>query len=62
MYKVILVRSALKDLHYETLEWLKKRGIEPPRARSKKTGGPTENLSGGNQQVELELALNPVAI
>ena len=38
MYKLILVRSALKDLHHEALEWLKKRGIEPPRARSKKTG------------------------
>lgn len=36
MYKVILVRSALKDLHYEALEWLKKRGIEPPRIRPKK--------------------------
>ena len=36
MYKAIVVRSALKDLHYEALEWLKKRGIEPPRTRSKK--------------------------
>ena len=38
MYKVILVRPALKDLHHEALEWLKKRGIEPPRTRSKKIG------------------------
>jgi len=38
MYKAILVRSALQDLHHEALEWLKERGIEPPRARSKKRG------------------------
>ncbi|MDY6970986.1 MAG: hypothetical protein SV775_01515 [Thermodesulfobacteriota bacterium] len=30
MYRAILVRSALKDLHKETLEWLKERNIEPP--------------------------------
>lgn len=38
MYKAIVVRSALKDLHHEALEWLKKRGIEPPRTRSKTIG------------------------
>lgn len=30
MYKAILVRSALKDLHSEALQWLKNRGIAPP--------------------------------
>jgi hypothetical protein len=38
MYKVILIRSALKDLHHEALEWLKKRGIERPKTRSKRIG------------------------
>jgi hypothetical protein len=38
MYKAILIRSALKDLHHEALEWLKKRGIDPPKAKSKKLG------------------------
>lgn len=38
MYKLILVRSALKDLHHEALEWLKKRGIEHTSTRSKKIG------------------------
>jgi hypothetical protein len=38
MYKAILVRSALKDLHSEALEWLKERGIEPPSPRSKRVG------------------------
>ena len=33
MYKAILVRSALKDLHIEALEWLRARGIEPPSRR-----------------------------
>ncbi|MBW2020990.1 MAG: hypothetical protein JRI58_12950 [Deltaproteobacteria bacterium] len=36
MYKTILVRAALKDLHQEAREWLKARGIEPPRPRAKK--------------------------
>jgi len=38
MYKAIAVRSALKDLHHEALAWLRKRGIEYPRARSKRVG------------------------
>ncbi len=38
LYKAILIRSALKDLHHEALEWLKKRHIEPPKARSKGVG------------------------
>jgi len=36
MYKAIMARSALKYLHREALEWLKKRGIEHPGTRSKK--------------------------
>ena len=41
MYKAILVRSPLKDLHAEALEWLKNRGIAPPmpRAGKKPHGG-----------------------
>jgi len=38
MYKAIVVRSALRDLHPEALQWLKTRGIEPLKARSKKRG------------------------
>ena len=38
MYKAILVRSALKDLHHDALEWLKERGIEPPILKPKKKG------------------------
>jgi hypothetical protein len=30
MYKAILVRSALKDLHKDALNWLKDKGFEPP--------------------------------
>ncbi len=37
MYKAILIRPALGDLHHEATEWLKERGVEPPKARSKKT-------------------------
>ena len=36
MYKAIVVRSALKDLHQEAFEWFKARGIDPPGPR---TGG-----------------------
>lgn len=38
MYRALLARSALKDLHQEALERLKKRGIEHPRIISKKIG------------------------
>lgn len=38
MYRAILVRSALKDLHHDALEWLKERGIEPPTLKPKKKG------------------------
>ena len=38
MYKAILVRSALKDLHSGALEWLKEHGIESPSPRSKRVG------------------------
>lgn len=33
MYKAIVVRSALRDLHKEASEWLKARGIELPGPR-----------------------------
>jgi hypothetical protein len=36
MYKAILVRSPLRDLHPEAVQWLKRQGIEPPRPRSRK--------------------------
>ena len=39
MYKAILVRSALKDLHHEASDWLKERGIEPPTPKRKWVGG-----------------------
>jgi hypothetical protein len=38
MYKVIVVRSALRDLHSEAVDWLKKRGIDFPATQSKKRG------------------------
>jgi len=38
MYKAIVIRSALSDLHPEASDWLKTRGIEPPKARSRKGG------------------------
>jgi len=36
MYKAIMVRSALKDLHPEALQWLENRGIDPPVPRTGK--------------------------
>lgn len=39
MYKAIVVRSALKDIHGEAGKWLKSRGLEAPRAPSGKRGG-----------------------
>jgi hypothetical protein len=38
MYKAILIRSALKDLHPEALGWLNERRIEPPAPGPKKRG------------------------
>ena len=38
MYKAILIRSALSDLHNEASAWLKRKGIEPPRPRPKRKG------------------------
>jgi len=38
MYKAILIHSALSDLHEEAAEWLRRKGIEPPRPRQKKKG------------------------
>lgn len=39
MYKAIVVRSALRDLHPEAVDWLKKRGIDFPRTGPKRKGG-----------------------
>ena len=36
MQKAILVRPALKDLHQEAYDWLKARGLESPRPRTRK--------------------------
>jgi len=36
MYKAILIRSALKDLHQEVRAWLKDRGIEAPISKDRK--------------------------
>ena len=38
MYKAILVRSALKDLHQEASVWLREKGIQPPAPRPGKMG------------------------
>jgi hypothetical protein len=38
MYKAILVRSGLHDLHQEAAERLRSKGIEPPRPRPRKRG------------------------
>jgi len=38
MYKAIVVRSALRDLHPEAVDWLKKRGIDFPVTQSRKIG------------------------
>ena len=38
MYKAIVLRFPLHDLHREAIEWLKARGVEPPRARADRTG------------------------
>jgi hypothetical protein len=34
MYRSILVRSPLKDLHEEARKWLEGQGIEPPAAKT----------------------------
>lgn len=39
MFKAILVRSALKDLHQEAAGWLREHGITLPASRSGKRGG-----------------------
>jgi len=35
MYKAILIRSALSDLHEEAAEWLRRKGMELPRPKRK---------------------------
>ena len=36
MYKAIVLRSPLKDMHREAIEWLKARGVEIPQTLGKK--------------------------
>jgi hypothetical protein len=36
MYRAIVVRSALKDIHQEATEWLKARGIDPPTVKAQR--------------------------
>ncbi len=36
MYRLIVVRSALKDIHQEAIEWLRTRGIDPPMPKLRK--------------------------
>lgn len=38
MYKSIMIRAALKDLHHEAAEWLKERDIKPPVPHTKRRG------------------------
>jgi len=38
MYKAIVVRSALRDLHPEAVDWLKKKGIDFPATQSRNRG------------------------
>lgn len=38
MYKAILLRSVLKDLHEEALTWLRDHGIDPPAPRRDRPG------------------------
>jgi len=33
MFKTILARSPLKDIHHEARRWLRERGVEPPLPR-----------------------------
>jgi hypothetical protein len=38
MYKAILVRSALRDIHPDAQKWLKERGLEAPKPSPLKKG------------------------
>jgi hypothetical protein len=42
MYKAILLRPQLKDLHHEAIRWLREHNIEPPKPREKRS-----RLKGG---------------
>jgi hypothetical protein len=39
MYKAILIRPGLSDLHQEAAEWLRRKCIEPPRPKTKRNRG-----------------------
>ena len=56
MYKAILMRSVLRDLHQEALGWLKNKGIDPPSAGSRKRRGHKRSFrrkAKGNTGVKL---------
>ncbi len=42
MYKAVLIRPALKDLHPKALKWIKERGIKPPSHRARTRGRKTK--------------------
>lgn len=50
MYKAILLRSALKDLHQEARDWLKQRNIEPPPLNLQRTGRRGRKRFGGKRK------------
>jgi hypothetical protein len=50
MYKAILVRSALRDLHQEARDWLEQRNIEPPPLKLKGRGQRGRKRFGGKRK------------
>ena len=52
MYKAILARSALKDIHREALTWLSDRGIEAPRSVTRKKKGRGRRLFAKRAQYQ----------
>ncbi|MBW1667034.1 MAG: hypothetical protein JRI79_01085 [Deltaproteobacteria bacterium] len=44
MYKAILARSALKDMHRDALTWLRDRGIEAPLSFTRRKKGRGKKL------------------
>jgi len=45
MYKAILVRSALRDIHPDAQKWLKQRGLEVPKPAPMKKGRRRKKVS-----------------
>jgi hypothetical protein len=57
MYRAILIRSALRDLHQEAAEWLTHKGIELPRPRPGRKGGKHKKLLEKTREVGFLLPL-----